>query len=180
MEAALSLFGTRGYDDTSIDAIARKAGVAKGLVYNYFESKEDLLEQVLVDGFRAFDSLLCELRSIDDPKRRIRRMLEASAETIEDREEFFRLYFSLPIQLHRRPRLKDLSTRYFEQLLTALEQMLRDAGVPNPRTEAYKLGGLLDGVGVDYMLFGKERYPLREVLESVYEDLLGRMESSNT
>lgn len=35
----MRLFGTRSYDEVSIDAIAEEAGVSKGLLYHYFGSK---------------------------------------------------------------------------------------------------------------------------------------------
>ncbi len=42
-EAALALFVSRGYEQTTIDEIAERAGLSKGAVYFYFESKEGLL-----------------------------------------------------------------------------------------------------------------------------------------
>jgi AcrR family transcriptional regulator len=40
--AALSLFQTKGFEATTTKAIARKAGIAEGTVFNYFKSKEDI------------------------------------------------------------------------------------------------------------------------------------------
>jgi AcrR family transcriptional regulator len=40
--AALSLFQTKGFDSTTTKAIARKAGIAEGTVFNYFKTKEDI------------------------------------------------------------------------------------------------------------------------------------------
>src|SRR5207344_2669857 len=40
--AALSLFQTKGFDSTTTKAIARKAGIAEGTVFNYFHTKEDI------------------------------------------------------------------------------------------------------------------------------------------
>lgn len=42
VKAALSLFQTRGFDATTTKAIARKAGIAEGTVFNYFKSKEEI------------------------------------------------------------------------------------------------------------------------------------------
>lgn len=42
LAAALAEFATRGYEAASTNAIAAKAGVAKGLVFHYFGSKEQL------------------------------------------------------------------------------------------------------------------------------------------
>jgi AcrR family transcriptional regulator len=47
LEAALSLFSEKGYELCSIDEIAAKAGLAKGTVYIYFKSKEELYKAVL-------------------------------------------------------------------------------------------------------------------------------------
>lgn len=43
MAAAKRLFFERGFAGTSMGAVAAEAGVSKGLIYHYFESKEDLL-----------------------------------------------------------------------------------------------------------------------------------------
>ena len=43
MEAAITLFGERGYESTSISALAKAAGVGKGTIYSYFSSKSEIL-----------------------------------------------------------------------------------------------------------------------------------------
>jgi AcrR family transcriptional regulator len=46
-DVALKLWAERGFDQTSVAAIAREAGIAKGTFYLYFESKGALLLEVL-------------------------------------------------------------------------------------------------------------------------------------
>jgi AcrR family transcriptional regulator len=46
-EVALRLWAERGFDQTSVAAIAEEAGIAKGTLYLYFDSKEALLEEVM-------------------------------------------------------------------------------------------------------------------------------------
>lgn len=43
LDAALKVFAKRGYRGATIREIASEAGVAEGTIYNYFESKKDLL-----------------------------------------------------------------------------------------------------------------------------------------
>jgi len=43
MDAAIAVFRERGYEGTTIPAIAERAGIAQGTLYNYFPSKEKLL-----------------------------------------------------------------------------------------------------------------------------------------
>jgi len=42
LEAALRLFADKGFYHTTTKAISRKAGIAEGTLFNYFETKEDL------------------------------------------------------------------------------------------------------------------------------------------
>src|SRR4030095_13741759 len=42
VSSALALFQTRGFDSTTTKAIAGKAGIAEGTVFNYFKTKEDI------------------------------------------------------------------------------------------------------------------------------------------
>src|SRR4051812_726989 len=45
--AARGLFGERGYDGTSIDAVLDATGVKRGALYHHFESKQALFDAVL-------------------------------------------------------------------------------------------------------------------------------------
>jgi len=46
---ATRLFASRGYEDTSIEAVLREAGVSRGSLYHHFAGKEALFEAVLED-----------------------------------------------------------------------------------------------------------------------------------
>jgi len=47
MEAALKHFAGEGYFRSTINQIAKQAGISNGLIYNYFDSKEALLKAIL-------------------------------------------------------------------------------------------------------------------------------------
>jgi len=47
MDTALMHFANEGYYATTIDHIAKYAGISKGLMYNYFDSKEELLKAII-------------------------------------------------------------------------------------------------------------------------------------
>ena len=48
--AALDLFVERGFAATRLDDVAKRAGVSKGTLYLYFDSKEDLFKAVIREG----------------------------------------------------------------------------------------------------------------------------------
>jgi AcrR family transcriptional regulator len=49
VDAAIKLFGARGYYTTTIKDIAREAGISPGLIYQYFKDKEDVLLLALLE-----------------------------------------------------------------------------------------------------------------------------------
>lgn len=51
IHSALTLFATKGYNDTSIADIAKTAGISVGNVYRYFKSKNEVLEEVIPEEF---------------------------------------------------------------------------------------------------------------------------------
>lgn len=63
VEAAVDLFSTKGFHRTTIQEVARKAGVSTGLIYQYAEKKEDILLLSLLSVMRKFRH---ELESTDE------------------------------------------------------------------------------------------------------------------
>jgi TetR/AcrR family transcriptional regulator len=59
---ALELFSTDGYQSTSLQQIAERAGVSKATVLYHFASKEVLLESVLAPAVDQLDGILGEAR----------------------------------------------------------------------------------------------------------------------
>lgn len=49
VRAAAEIVGERGYEETSIARITERAGLAHGTFYRYFESRQDLFDQLLPD-----------------------------------------------------------------------------------------------------------------------------------
>jgi len=43
LKAAIDLFSRKGFENTSVESITRRAKIAKGTFYNFFEKKEDVL-----------------------------------------------------------------------------------------------------------------------------------------
>jgi len=76
-DAAVRLFASRGYANTSLEDVATAAGFTKGAVYYYFKSKERLLLNVLQDiEARSIDKTVASVNSLDGTV--LEKMLEFS------------------------------------------------------------------------------------------------------
>lgn len=60
LDVALELFSRHGFDGTTVRDIAGAANVTDGLIYRYFASKEELLEQVIDRARRVLHGLRLE------------------------------------------------------------------------------------------------------------------------
>ncbi len=68
LDAAERLFGEKGYDETSIQAIIDHVGIAKGTFYHYFSSKSELLDALMeriVEEIRAVLDAIMERGELD-------------------------------------------------------------------------------------------------------------------
>ena len=85
LRAATDLFVRLGYRKTSVDDVARAAGVGKGTVYLYFETKADLLIHcVMLEKAAPAARLFTLFASMTDPVAIFRLSLRMSFELIHD------------------------------------------------------------------------------------------------
>lgn len=122
LRGALEAFGETGFHRTTVEEVARRAGVSKGLIYNYFESKTALLEAIIEERMEANADLLLAVREGEEPSARLRRLLEGTIRVVLEHPEAYRLTFALMLQ----PGMKD-EIRRIERTVLARERELQCA-----------------------------------------------------
>jgi TetR/AcrR family fatty acid metabolism transcriptional regulator len=77
LDASVRVFARKGYHAARVGDIAEEAGVAYGLLYHYFDSKEDVLRSVFRETWRA---LIETIKSVeedeDEPREQLRKVAE--------------------------------------------------------------------------------------------------------
>jgi AcrR family transcriptional regulator len=53
IDAAISVFTEKGYAATKLDEVAKRAGIAKGTLYLYFDTKEDIFRAAACHAFES-------------------------------------------------------------------------------------------------------------------------------
>ena len=94
-EAAIALFGEKGYRATSLKAIGERAGISHGSIPFHFGSKEGLLLAVVEVGFRRFsDAVIQPLRGHqrDFGMRDLEALLDAQIRFSEEQPEIGRVF----------------------------------------------------------------------------------------
>jgi TetR/AcrR family transcriptional regulator, fatty acid metabolism regulator protein len=76
-KVSTELFARRGYQNTSIEQIARESGYAVGTIYLYFDSKEEVLATILTDYVDEITRKKAEIMTeVSDPVERLRRVIK--------------------------------------------------------------------------------------------------------
>lgn len=166
IQTALKLFAQKGYHGTSIADIAKEAGISKGLAYNYFKSKSDLIEVVLEQLGVEVNKMFAGIESISDPYEKLRLFIEGTLDSIKNDEEFWSLYFGLSLQHDVLEISKKVLGNIIEQTFGLIETLFTEIGIKDAKAEARIFGAILDGVGVHYV-YDKKNYPLEEVKQQL-------------
>ena len=100
MDAAFKLIAKNGYEATSIAMISKSAGVSKGLLYNYFTSKEELVKALVMGAMDEGDRLVEELFS-DDPKQTLSNLFSWFFREMVERPDHWRLMTELSFKIEK-------------------------------------------------------------------------------
>jgi AcrR family transcriptional regulator len=168
LSAALKLFSENGFLGTSMQNISKEAGVSKGNIYNYFESKDDLLEGVLIQGMNEFSSLLGSysdgLKTEEDFEKAIR----GNIQILKLNNKYWKLYFSILTQPQSQLLFQKIFAPFLAEYLKVFENYFKRKGDENPHVTSMLLGSTLDGISLGYLMMG-DLYPLDNVLNELIE-----------
>ena len=156
LEAAVRVFAAQGYDASRVGDVAKEAGVAYGLVYHYYESKEAVLEAVFRE---AWGRLLAAVALAEETGGNAAEQLESVVKIVlrawRDDPDLVRL---LVHEVTRNPHIQD-ELDEIGQAFASLERMVRRGQADgtfraelDPKLAAFMLYGALEEVLTGWVL----------------------------
>jgi AcrR family transcriptional regulator len=168
MHTALELFANEGYYPTSISRIAQKAGISKGLMYNYFAGKEDLILAIIGKGVNTLTESLDPNRDGFLTEEEFEFHVNENFRILQEHTDYWKLYFATMMQ----PAVfKLVAARYADfipPLKAVVEGYFQRKGLPDPEAEAAYFDALLDGIFLNYVM-DPEGFPLERVKGMIIE-----------
>lgn len=150
LDAAMLLFADKGFDATTTDEIARKAGISKGLVYFYFSSKEEILTRLIE---QIFDEVGGELPNCADPLQFIEQLLTGFKAALKDMTRW-KVATSVLFQNERRETVRLIIKAKYVQYSRLLTEQFTLLGSCEPEMDAKELLAIMDGVALHSMFAG--------------------------
>lgn len=145
LERAVELFAEHGYDELSMAAFARAAGISKPLLYHYFPSKQALFQAALT---AAVEEHLA--RTAPEPGRSPREQLEAGLDAYLGWIEEHPAAYEKLIRSAGIPEVRELIDRVREE---TMERVVDGLGDDRPAVRAAVRGWLwaMDGVCLSWV-----------------------------
>ena len=122
LDAAVRVFARKGYHTCRVSDIAEEAGVAHGLLYHYFSSKEEVLETVFRETWALMLHAVEGVETSDDPAReKVRKVAAIVLRSWRDQPDLVRvLVREVTRSSHLQERIVEI-----EQAFAALERIIR-------------------------------------------------------
>jgi AcrR family transcriptional regulator len=166
MQVALDLFAHEGFHKTPISKIALQAGISKGLLYNYFTSKEDLLNQIIYSSSMKLleyfdpnhDGILTDEEFVYYVKQ--------SFKQIKENATFWKLYFTLTMQLDSEQLMNADLNHISEQMNKTFYKYFESKGYENPQMEMMLFAFTMKGIGLSCSV-APDMFPMDDVINSL-------------
>lgn len=173
LAGALRVFGEKGFDGATTGEVAEAAGVSKGLVFNYFASKGDLL-QALIEKTLGEALAHWERKSWDGPAdSQLRQIVDEAIGEVCARPDFHRLYFSLALQPGGSAALEAATAALLPRLQSyygRTERLMAELGSDDPATDSklfqFALNGLAQSIAARPELANPKAKPTLEALKA--------------
>lgn len=161
LDTALELFAEDGYHLSSISKIASKAGISKGLLYNYFESKEDVLKALMHKIMDEIMEGFPQPNSNSFGEEDLMKWVDYSIEvTLKDLKRA-RLYLTLSTQPEVTPIFMELATEPIQQFMGGTVAFFQSKGIENPMSLVRHIAAMMDGMQM-HIILDPENYPVED------------------
>lgn len=151
LDAALEIFAKNGYYKASISQIAKEASISKGLLYNYFKNKEQLLIEVMSDGIKYLLRGFSQ-KSDKSAKTQLKQMIDHSFDMMDEDQIHWQLYFSTMMQAEVQALVMEEMMLSLMPIFENLAAIFGELGFENALHEAQLFGAMLDGFGMNYLI----------------------------
>jgi AcrR family transcriptional regulator len=182
-DAAVNIFGKKGYHRTTIDEIVIHSGVGKGTFYRYFKSKDELLSKLIKGSFKRISYDINRILSDETGIfLQIENIVKTWLEFIEKNHVVYRIIRleGVSPEISSPQMFFDYTTKYLPMLkerVIALDKQ-RELRIVDFYTVFYGVMGFIEGVALKWY-HNNMSYPLSDELPVILDVLLNGLKANN-
>ncbi|KXB05971.1 hypothetical protein AKJ53_01670 [candidate division MSBL1 archaeon SCGC-AAA382F02] len=140
-------------DEVTIEKVAEEAGVSKGAVFHYFDSKSELAVECLKSELRNYSSnIYSGLHEVENPEEKLRDMVDSTMEFFLENPKVTRFFVEIyDREVNGQGDFGPL-VEFFREYKKYLEDVLRELEVSRPEVKTHLLIACLDGLAFQFFL----------------------------
>lgn len=166
METALELFAEHGYHSTSISKIAANAKISKGLTYNYFSSKKEILNELMEHGFNEIYSNLDINHDGVLTDEEFIYFIRQNFKLLRENMQHWKLFFSLLLQPQISKAFAELYEKKAAPIMKLFYEFISAQGSSNPEADLMAISSMLEGAFL-YCVAAPGVFPMDKLEEAV-------------
>jgi AcrR family transcriptional regulator len=125
MKIVVQVLSREGLHDTTMDIVAREAGVAKGTLYTYFRNKEDLVREAIEATIAPMlEELTTILKGESRPDKKLNLMILRHLSYFEKHRDFFSIFVN--DRSHEQRRMKRYRSCQYQDFIETVAMVIRD------------------------------------------------------
>jgi len=167
-DVALAIISEEGVQNTSISKIAERAGISKGLLYNYYESKEELIKEIMFDGIDRITEVFDPDRDGTLTHDEAIYFINGLFDILKSNLRYWRLYFSVMLQPNVMVIIRDKLLEKLQPYIKVIMSYYINKGSDNPEADTRLVLAALDGLCFNYVLDPKH-FPLEDIKKRFYK-----------
>ena len=168
LDAALHVFAEDSYHGSSMAAVAKRAKISKGLIYNYFNSKEEILLTLISDLFEEAMDVMDINPDVPLTKEKFIDVINRSIDVSIENPQRSKLYMSLSFQPDVTPVLMEKLLPRIQPFMMQLHAYFSERGHEDPMAMMRYYSAVLDGVQLHILLDPKD-FPIEKVKQMMID-----------
>jgi len=145
MDTALELFTEKGFHATSMNQIAGKANISKGLAYNYFKGKQQILDEIIKTGIDSIYTHFDLNRDGVLTEEEFKYFIKKSFHVVKANSRFWKLFSALMMQSGLAESVRKQYGETSQSIMRILQQFIASKGSKDPESDSLIISSMLKG-----------------------------------
>ncbi|MBX7149654.1 TetR family transcriptional regulator [bacterium] len=175
MQAAISVFASQGFFNSTVADVAKVASVADGTIYLYFKNKDDLLISIFEQSMDMFiDEVSDKVKEGGTPQEKLKRYITLHLELVQKNQDLAQV---IQIELRQSSKfMKEYANAKFFEYMNILQVIIEEGQAKNvfrqdadPVILKRAIFGAIDEMALEWVLMKRKRYSIEDAAHQVYQ-----------
>lgn len=178
VRATVDCIAKYGYHSFSMQDVAKKAGVSKGIIHYYFLNKDELMISVLDKVATDIElTLQTDMESIKNPKKQLEIFIEICMNIVQSTREYYQVNMDFWTQITQKDGVKEIIAQHYAKFRKTCSHVIEDGinqGIfrdVNPNEYSSYIISVIDGLSLQW-LFDEKAFDYNKISKKIKQFIM--------